>query len=137
MTILKLCFKCDWYKPTSEFYKHSAMADGYLGKCKTCSKIDSTKHRNNNINEYRKYDVERGNRLTKGYYKKYRKKNPIRYKATNAVNNAIRDKRLSKEPCEVCGEKEVHAHHDDYRKPLNVRWLCPAHHSQLHAKMKL
>jgi hypothetical protein len=38
-------------------------------------------------------------------------------------------------PCEVCRTTEkIHAHHDDYAKPLNVRWLCSAHHSQWHAK---
>ncbi len=51
------------------------------------------------------------------------------------VNNAIRGKKLFKEPCEVCGcTDKIHAHHDDYDKPLDVRWLCSAHHSQWHAK---
>jgi len=33
----------------------------------------------------------------------------------------------------VCGSSEyIHAHHDDYDKPLDVRWLCAAHHKQWH-----
>ena len=51
------------------------------------------------------------------------------------VNYAIRSKKLFKEPCEVCGtDKNIHAHHDDYLKPLNVRWLCAVHHKQWHDK---
>lgn len=40
--------------------------------------------------------------------------------------------KVVKGPCEVCGEAEVEAHHDDYLKPLDVRWRCNAHHLELH-----
>lgn len=36
------------------------------------------------------------------------------------------------EPCERCGSESVEAHHDDYDKPLDVRWLCRGHHMELH-----
>ncbi len=53
-------------------------------------------------------------------------------KAHAAVSNALRDKRLSRKPCEVCDEARVQAHHDDYFKPLDVRWLCIKHHAEAH-----
>lgn len=34
--------------------------------------------------------------------------------------------------CEVCGDPQSQAHHDDYAKPLEVRWLCRQHHRQQH-----
>ena len=47
------------------------------------------------------------------------------------LQNAIRRGRLERLPCEVCGAK-AQAHHDDYSKPLDVRWLCKLHHEQVH-----
>ena len=40
---------------------------------------------------------------------------------------------LLAQPCEVCGDTKVEKHHDDYSKPLEVRWLCKTHHRELHA----
>lgn len=54
-------------------------------------------------------------------------------KVMQQLNYAVRKGIIEKEPCLVCGDtKKVHAHHDDYNKPLEVLWLCPIHHRQLH-----
>lgn len=45
------------------------------------------------------------------------------------VGNAIRDVRLIRQPCRVCGTtKQIEAHHPDYSKPLDVEWYCRLHH---------
>lgn len=130
---MKKCFKCQRELPLSDFYKHKQMADGHLNKCKDCTRKDSTNHRNDNIEKIREYDRKRGARQHKDYLKEYRDKYPNKYRAHSMVSNAIRDKKLFKQPCEICGSEEnLHAHHDDYLKPLNIRWLCSAHHSQWH-----
>jgi len=36
--------------------------------------------------------------------------------------------------CEICGSEKSEAHHDDYAAPLDVRWLCRAHHRQHHVQ---
>ena len=52
----------------------------------------------------------------------------IKRRAHHIVANEIKYKRLKREPCEVCSSIPSEAHHDDYNKPLNVRWLCRSHH---------
>jgi hypothetical protein len=64
--------------------------------------------------------------------RRYREANPEKFKAHVATNSAIRDGKLIPQPCEVCGEEKVDAHHDDYSKPLEVRWLCHKHHKAHH-----
>jgi len=130
----KKCFKCGETKPLSFFYKHKQMKDGHVNKCKQCNKNDVATHRIDNIEKIREYDRNRGNRQDKSYLKEYRKNNPKKYKAHCMVNNHKRSGNISELPCELCGDKKVVAHHDDYDLPLNVRWLCHAHHSQWHAK---
>lgn len=135
----KNCFKCKERKSLSEFYRHKQMADGHLGKCKKCQKKDSTKHRWANIDKVRRYDRERAlqpDRLENHIKqtKKYRKKFPLRYKATRLLNNAVRDGKLVRpKKCSVCKEagRQIEAHHDDYTKPLKVKWVCSICHKRI------
>ena len=130
----KECFKCKEVKPLSGFYKHKQMADGHLNKCKECTKSDARQTRLSNLEYYRAYDRKRGNRQPPEYNKEYRSKFPNKYKSHTMVGNAIRNGKLFPEPCVECGEQKTHAHHDDYSKPLNVRWMCAACHRQWHIK---
>ena len=125
---MKKCKICETEKQVDDFYKNDST-------CKECRKEKVRAYRLDNIEYYRAYDRKRGNRLPEGYQKEYRDKYPNKYKAKTMVNNAKRDGKLFEEPCEICKATEyVHAHHDDYLKPLNVRWLCAAHHKQWHVK---
>lgn len=148
---MKQCRECREVKNLFEFYKHQQMTDGYLNKCKSCVKSRVKKHRSENIEKTRAYDRQRGglpHRVSarKAYARteahklscrkanlKYIKNNPKKREAQIKVGNAIKSGKLIKQPCEVCGStKRIHAHHDDYSKPLEVRWLCPKHHSEWH-----
>jgi hypothetical protein len=63
----------------------------------------------------------------------YRHRHPERLRARSAVAHALERGDLVRQPCESCGDPNAHAHHDDYGRPLDVRWLCPTHHAEHHA----
>ena len=148
---IKTCFKCNKEKPLTEFYSHPGMADGHLNKCKECTREDTKLNRQRKHYYYKEYDRkrycesdDRKERLrqhakTEGYKNikkrstlKYIANNPQKHKAHIAVRNAIVSGKLTKCPCEICGVSNVHAHHEDYSKPLDVIWLCPKHHAWIH-----
>jgi hypothetical protein len=54
-------------------------------------------------------------------------------RAHKIVETAIFNGSLLRESCRVCGSSDVHAHHEDYSKPLEIVWLCPKHHRESHA----
>jgi hypothetical protein len=135
---MKRCFKCGEVKNLDMFYRHKQMADGHLNKCKECTKNDVKLDRINSPNA-REYDKKRWrdnqDRRQKVSIrsKLWCKNEPNKRQAQNKVNNAVRDGRLIKTPCVVCGATHmIHGHHEDYSKPLDVIWLCAVHHQQHH-----
>jgi hypothetical protein len=129
----KVCIRCHLPKPISEFYSHPKMADGTLGKCKPCCRTQARERFRNKRDEIRDYETtrartERRRRLKRQYRKNYRAAHPEKNRCHAVVSKAVRDGRLIKHPCEVCGSATVQAHHSDYSKPLEVIWLCLKHH---------
>lgn len=58
-------------------------------------------------------------------------------KARRLVQQAILSGDITKSACEVCGSKvRIEAHHDDYNKPLEIRWLCASCHKKWHTQNK-
>lgn len=150
ISTVKTCFKCLADKPVDEFYRHPQMGDGYLNKCKECTKQDVSENREKNHDYYVWFDRIRANdphrvEQRKAYAEKHRglsdehkkrwdARNSEKKRAHNLVAKAVKRGILVKKPCEVCGTDGAQAHHDDYTKPLVVRWLCPTHHGEHHRK---
>lgn len=134
---MKTCFVCQAAKPLQDFYRHSRMADGHLNKCKDCTKTQNAQHRASNLEKCQEYDRDRYHTdsvrraASNASSKRSRIRNPEKYKARTAVGNAIRDGRLIRQGCEVCGAF-AEAHHEDYQEPLKVKWLCKIHHEATH-----
>jgi hypothetical protein len=140
-----ICKQCNVDKPESDFYKNDKT-------CKECRKARVRANRAEKAEYYRQYDkkrfkedprvrerhkkyqqTEQGKAASDKAKAKWKEKNKIKRAVHVITGNAIRSGILQKMPCEQCGSTvRIHAHHDDYLKPLNVRWLCAAHHKQWH-----
>lgn len=71
----------------------------------------------------------------RGRRPKHLELDPIaRYKANcrSYANVYLRRGSIEKKPCEVCGSDNSQMHHEDYSKPLEVKWLCREHHLEVH-----
>ena len=135
----KPCFKCGTIQPLANFYKHPQMPDGHVNKCKECNKKDVQENYAKRREQYLAYDQKRQQTPERKqkqleYQRRRRANKRERYIAHTAVGNAVRDGRLERLPCEVCGNAKSEGHHDDYSKPLDVRWLCFKHHREHHGQ---
>ena len=150
----KTCFKCLRTLDLSDFYKHPRMGDGHLGKCKDCTKSDTEIRRKaleeSNLqwvlSERERHRIKSAKKRAEGHTqskeqrakacRRFRENHPDKKKAIYKSSNAIRDGKLTRKPCEVCGKEKAQAHHDDYSKPLDVRWLCVKHHNEHHVAQR-
>lgn len=58
----------------------------------------------------------------------------LKISARRKLRNAVRRGQIERGACERCGNAKSQAHHLDYSKPLEVRWLCSAHHAVAHRR---
>lgn len=139
---MKTCFRCLAVKPLSDFYKHPMMADGHLGKCAECTKADVAANRIKRREAYRAYDAARdvGVRREKreAASRAWSLSNPDKRKVHRVTRRAKASGKIpTKTACEFCknSESKIEMHHDDYSKPLEVRWLCVGCHRSWHSHL--
>lgn len=58
-------------------------------------------------------------------------------RAHNAVARGVKSGNVIRPPrCERCAARaKVQAHHDDYMKPLSIKWLCGVCHAARHQEL--
>jgi len=127
------CSSCHNFYPREGFYKNKRTILGLTSECKKCHILTSIKTRNR----------ENGKRLNRESARRNRAKNPEKFrerelnyshkreknektKARELLNAAIRSGKIIKpDRCHRCGTiGRVTAHHQNYKQPLEVEWLC-------------
>jgi hypothetical protein len=134
MATVKICRQCDELKPLAEFYHYANGSP--LHVCKNCHKDRMKLNRLTRVQErerQRAKTTEISERLRRNV-SRWRQRYPEGYRAHNAANNAVRVGKLTRQPCQICATTtNVHKHHRDYSRPLEVIWLCARCHSRAHA----
>lgn len=137
----KACKECGKVKPLDDFPIHPERTDGHTSKCKACMKVWQKEYDKKRANLPHRVAAREAYAQTKKgkaahlrANDSYRKRNPGKTKARRKVQYELSKGRLKKQPCEQCGSLKAEAHHDDYSKPLDIRWLCSKCHSELHKK---
>ena len=160
---MKYCCACKKSKSENEFYRrYSIYCSSY---CKPCMIACSTAWRKSHPERMRELqkrfrDKPKNRVRQRLYFRKWCVTNRLRRSrsavamaaikswhlahpdasaAHHKINNAIRDNKIVRptlcSQCKVTGK--VHAHHDDYKKPLAIRWLCAVCHKQHHERKRL
>ena len=133
---MKVCKKCLVSLPESEFYAHKGMKDGLFSKCKTCVREYQNSLDLRRSPEYQREWRRKHREKHNEYHRKWREKNREKVRAHSRFKYAVKTGKVNREPCEVCGDENSHGHHEDYSKPLEVRWLCLKHHFGEHKKSR-
>lgn len=144
---MPVCNHCETEKPGEDFYPSIAT------HCKACWCARVRANRSAKLDQYRAYDRERSKRpdrvAGRERYassevgqarhrragKEWQERNAEKRAAHIALGNAVRGGKVIKPAvCEVCKlPSDLHGHHEDYTKPLDVIWCCTSCHALIHA----
>lgn len=125
--VTRVCKKCGKTKPLHMMAKKDSKSPYYRHECQKCF--------NRRHHEYH-FGTERYRAYRAAGERKRRARPEMKPKirAYGMVRRALKTGKLVRGKCEVCGSLETEAHHDDYAKPLDVRWLCDPHHKEVHGR---
>lgn len=122
----KQCSKCKEWKGLDQFSRHIRMKGGVRTICRRCN--------SNGAWEWNKNHPEIVNKRASRWHAG----NPGVRRVHYLLNKAVKAGDVIKaDACEACGRDGIrlHGHHDDYSKPLEVRWLCGSCHRAHHKAM--
>jgi len=136
------CTKCKVVKKPTEFAKDKRRLNGCVSECRKCQSARERKLRESRdhklltsqmLAKRRFYEKNReSERIRCRNYKRNHKKqrDPIKERARYAVWYAVKTGKIKKpQNCTKCMSTErIHGHHHDYKKPLEIEWLCSLCH---------
>ena len=159
---MKRCPQCDQHLPAEAFSLDRNRPHRLTVWCRSCASRKAAEYRarrratdpqyveriRSGCRQWREQNREKmraavvdWQRRNREYFRQYRSQAEERWKeeARAAVREAMRSGALVKpDACSSCGRvasgRYLQAHHHDYSRPLEVRWLCSMCHSAEHRK---
>ena len=134
----KTCTTCNDVKSLEMFSIGKKNKDGLAYKCKECVSKYDVEYREKNREKvylssknFRQSNPERAAKYQINYRAKNKTKTALHARVYRAVKSGLIIKPAHCEQCK--GSGALNGHHDDYSKPLAVRWLCNLCHKQWHS----
>jgi hypothetical protein len=148
--VTMICTKCNLDKSESEFCKTSK----WCRDCRTSYHRNWVKTHPEKSREYRLSPAfqKRQREYYRGWYAQqgrnraldyqcvilsWRASHPEAVSAKTKLNYCLRSGTIRRpDSCESCGRSNARlsAHHEDYRKPFKVQWLCSSCHKLKHTR---
>jgi len=143
----KCCTNCRMEKPLSDFplWKRRGKEER-SAQCYDCRRTYHRSERGSQLEKSRRSAYRSNNQNFLAAEKRRRAKrarlHPEKERARVAVHHALATGKIVRPiTCERCGNSpaptkigasRIQAHHDDYSRPLDVKWLCVSCHNREH-----
>lgn len=118
-----LCNRCHEKPITTENAKFCDECRRLCSKCRTQRRGQRSAYCNDCHAAYM--------RETRPKYAELSEEAKMKGRCRSFAQTYLRRGKIERKGCEVCGER-AQMHHDDYSKPLEIRWLCRRHHVYHH-----
>ena len=141
--VSKFCPGCSLTLSAELFYVRKTRFDGLSSYCKKCDYRRAKERAHKNWDKH----LDNQKRWKKAYYgdvspyylykDRPRKRIKEHDSARDKLGKAVRRGDLIKpDKCSVCltelPKSKIHGHHEDYSKPLEVKWICQPCHGKIH-----
>ena len=141
---MKTCRICGQQKPIKNYEKKKEHSGGRINICGKCRYIQrqtapSWESRQASTAAATKKWCSENQQYFKIYMIKWQRKNAKHYetliRASGIARLFIKEKGITRRPCQICGNQKTHMHHRDYSAELSVVFLCSTCHRRVHHQL--